>query len=94
VLNLSLFWGLAVPGLLLAASGYRFAVARSGRVSIVWKLFAFFTLWAIGSFAFFFATFLAWAGGGGLALLVPSLVACLGYILLGLGFLFSTVARS
>ncbi len=90
-LNLAGFWGLAVPGMLLAASGYRFATARSGRATIVWKLFAYFTLWGIASFAFFFGLFLAYAAGTPNALLVPALFGCLGYILLGLGFFSSTL---
>ena len=84
-------WGMAVPGMLLAASGYRFAVARSGRGFIAWKLFAYVTLWALISFACYFGLFLAYAGGGGPVLLVPSLLACLGYIVLGLGFVLSTL---
>lgn len=90
-LDLAAFWGLAVPGMLLAASGYRFATARSGRALIVWKLFAYFTLWAIASFAFFFGLFLAYSAGTPNALLAPALFGCFGYILLGLGFFSSTL---
>ena len=90
-LDLAAFWGLAVPGTLLAASGYRFATARSGRAMIVWKLFAYFTLWAITSFAFFFGLFLAYAAGTPNALLAPALLGCIGYMLLGLGFFSSTL---
>lgn len=95
-LQLSWYWAFIVPLLLLVASVVRFFTAKSGRAMIVWKLFAYVTLWAIGSFSFFFGLFLVYAPGlgeGGRDLLLPALAACFGYILLGLGFLASVLQR-
>ena len=88
----SWYWAFAVPVLLFLASAWRFVRASQGRAGIAWKLFAFATLWGIGSVAFFFALFLAYAPGageGGTALLVPGLLGCIGYFVIGLGFVLS-----
>lgn len=92
MLELAWYWAFIVPALLFAVGVYRFAVAKGGRLAVAWRLFAFFTLWAIGSFAFFFGLFLVYApemGGGARGLLLPAVVACFGYLLIGLGFLAS-----
>lgn len=96
LLNASWYWAFAVPALLLVAALYRFAVKRTGRLLTFGKVFAYFTLWAIGSVAFFFGLFLTYApsfGTGGVELLVPALLACLGYLVIGVGFVLS-VART
>lgn len=85
-----------VPVLLFLVAVIRFATAKSGRALIAWKLFAYLTLWAIGSLAFFFGLFLAYApssGDGGSDLLVPALLGCLGYVVIGVGFLVSVSRR-
>ncbi|HYC36179.1 MAG TPA: hypothetical protein VEC19_07135 [Usitatibacter sp.] len=95
MLPVSWYWAFAVPALLMLVSVVRFVRAKSGRAAIAWKLFAFVTLWAIGSAAFFVGLFLAYVpemGEGGTGLLVPGLVACVGYLVIGLGFVLS-VAR-
>lgn len=95
-LHMAWYWALIVPALLLAGSVYRVAASKTGRAMVVWRLFAYLTLWGIGSFAFFFGLFLVYApsaADGGTALLVPALIACFGYILLGVGFVFSVLGR-
>ena len=94
-LDLSWHWAWVLPVLLLVAAIYRVFALPSGRLAVVWKLFAYVTLWAIGSFAFFFGLFLAYAAGGegGNALLVPAPSACTGYLLTGVGFLASVLRR-
>lgn len=95
-LTLAWYWAYAVPVLLLLVSVYRFFVSRSGRAFIAWRLFAYLTLWALGSFSFFFGLFLVYAPGlgeGGTELLAPALLASLGYILVGLGFVTSALDR-
>jgi hypothetical protein len=85
-------WGL--PAVLLAGSVYRFVVAKSGRTMIVARLFAWFTLWAIGSFAFYFGLFLTYAPGlgqGGTDIAAPALAAIVGYMIIGLGFAISVL---
>ena len=88
----SWYWAIAVPVAMLVVAAWRFARAAAGRAAIAWKLFAFATLWGIGSVAFFFALFLAYVPGareGGTALLVPGLLGCLGYLVIGVGFILS-----
>ena len=93
-LDASWYVALGLPAVLLAGSIYRFAVARSGRAMIVAKLFAWFTLWTIGSFAFYFGLFLSYAPGlgqGGTDLAAPALAAIAGYMIIGLGFAVSVL---
>lgn len=95
---LSLSWhvALGVPVALVIGSIYQLAVARAGRGVILAKLFAWFTLWAIGSFAFFAGMFLAYApdlGEGGNELAAPALIATFGYIVIGLGFAASVLRK-
>ena len=95
-LDASWWVALGLPAVLLVGSAYRFAVARSGRMTILARLFAWLTLWAIGSFAFYFGLFLAYAPGlgqGGAELAAPALAAIGGYIIIGLGFAASVFAR-
>ena len=95
-LDAAWYAALGVPILMVAGSVYRLAAAKSGRAMIVAKLFAWFTLWAIGSFAFFFALFLAYAPGlgqGGTGLAAPGLVAVIGYMVIGLGFALSALRK-
>ena len=87
---------LGLPVVLLAGSVYRFVVARSGRMMVLAKLFAWFTLWAIGSFAFYFGLFLTYAPGlgqGGAELAAPALAAIVGYLVIALGFIISVLQR-
>lgn len=91
-LGASWYVALGLPVVLVVGSIYRFAVATSGRMTILAKLFAWFTLWAIGSVAFYFGLFLAYAPGlgqGGEDLAAPALAALLGYMIIGLGFAVS-----
>lgn len=95
-LDLAWYMALGLPAVLVAGSFYRFVVAKSGRTMIVARLFAWFTLWAIGSFAFFVTLFLTYApdlGEGGDALVVPALIAIAGYLVIGLGFIVSVLRR-
>ena len=95
-LDLSWYVALALPVVLVAGSIYRFAVARSGRMTILAKLFAWFTLWAIGSFAFYVGLFLAYAPGlgqGGAELAAPALAALVGYMVIAVGFAISVLQR-
>ena len=83
---------LGLPVVLAVGTLYRLAVAKSGRMMILAKLFAWFTLWAIGSFAFYFGLFLTYAPGlgqGGTELAAPALAAVVGYMVIGLGFAVS-----
>lgn len=96
MLDLSWYVALGLPVVLVLGSLYQLVVARSGRALILAKLFAWFTLWAIGSFAFFAGLFLAYApdlGEGGTDLAAPALIALLGYIVIGLGFAASVLRR-
>ncbi len=91
------YWAFAVPAMMLAGAAYRFVVAKGGRLMVAWKLFAYFTLWAIGSFAFFFGLFLVYAPGlgeGGTQLLAPAMLACVGYFILGVGFVLSLLDKA
>ena len=93
-LDVSWYVALGLPAVLLAGSIYRFAVAKSGRGMIVAQLFAWFTLWAIGSVAFYFGLFLVYAPGlgrGGAELAAPALAAIAGYVIIGLGFAVSVL---
>ena len=93
-LAVSWYVAMGLPVVLLVGSVYRFTVARSGRTMIVARLFAWFTLWAIGSFAFYFGLFLTYAPGlgqGGAALAAPALAAIVGYVVIGLGFAVSVL---
>jgi hypothetical protein len=95
-LNLSWYFALGVPVALVLGSIYQLAVARGGRGLILAKLFAWFTLWVIGSFAFFAGMFLAYApslGEGGTQLAAPALIAVVGYIIVGLGFAASVFRK-
>lgn len=95
-LDLSWHVALGLPVVLVLGSLYQLVVAKGGRGIILAKLFAWLTLWAIGSFAFFAGMFLAYAPGlgeGGTELAAPALVAVLGYIVLGLGFAVSVLRR-
>jgi len=95
-LEVSWVVALGLPLVLVAGTIYRFAVARSGRAMILAKLFAWFTLWAIGSFAFYFGLFLTYAPGlgqGGAELAAPALAAIVGYVVIGLGFAVSVLQR-
>ena len=90
------YFSYGVPALLFLVAVFRFATAKSGRAMVAWKLFAYFTLWVIGSLAFFFGLFLAYApgmGDGGTDLLVPALLGCVGYMVIGVGFLASVARR-
>lgn len=95
-LSLSWYVALGLPVVLVLGSLYQLVVAKGGRAVILAKLFAWLTLWAIGSFAFFAGMFLAYAPGlgeGGAELAAPALVAVFGYIVLGLGFAVSVLRR-
>lgn len=95
-LDLSWHVALGLPVVLVLGSIYQLVVAKGGRGIILAKLFAWLTLWAIGSFAFFAGMFLAYAPGlgeGGTELAAPALIAVLGYIVLGLGFAVSVLRR-
>lgn len=95
-LDVSWVVALGLPVVLVTGSAYRFVVAESGRMMILAKLFAWFTLWVIGSFAFYFGLFLAYAPGlgqGGAALAAPTLAALAGYMIIGLGFVLSVLSR-
>lgn len=95
-LNLSWYFALGLPIVLVLGSIYQLVVAKGGRGLILAKLFAWFTLWVIGSFAFFAGMFLAYApglGGGGTDLAAPALIAVLGYLVLGLGFAVSVLRK-
>lgn len=95
-LDLSWHVALGLPVVLVLGSLYQLVVAKGGRGIILAKLFAWLTLWVIGSFAFFAGMFLAYAPGlgeGGTELAAPALVAVLGYIVLGLGFAVSVLRR-
>ena len=97
LLKAAYHWAYAVPALLFLAALYRFASAKAGRALIAWKLFAYFTLWVIGSLAFFFGLFIAYAPGmgeGGTDLLVPGLLGCLGYMVIGAGFFVSVLRKA
>lgn len=86
---------LGLPVVLLLGSAYRLATAKSGRMTILARLFAWFTLWAIGSVAFYFGLFLVYAPGlgqGGAELAAPALVALVGYMIIGLGFAISVMS--
>ena len=96
LLRAAYHWAYGVAALMFVAGVYRFATARGGRVQVAWKLFAYFTLWVIGSLAFFFGLFIAYAPGfgeGGSELLVPGLLGCLGYMVIGVGFVASLLHR-
>ena len=96
MLDLSWYVALGLPVVLVLGSLYQLVVARGGRALILAKLFAWFTLWAIGSFAFFAGLFLAYApdlGEGGTELAAPAVIALLGYIIIGLGFAASALRR-
>jgi hypothetical protein len=95
-LSLSWYVALGVPVALVLGSIYQLAVAKGGRGLILARLFAWFTLWVIGSFAFFAGMFLAYAPGlgeGGAELAAPALVAVFGYIVMGLGFAASVLRK-
>jgi hypothetical protein len=95
-LDLSWHVALGLPVVLVLGSIYQLAVARGGRGGILAKLFAWFTLWVIGSFAFFAGLFLAYAPGlgeGGTELAAPALIALLGYLVIGLGFAASVLRK-
>jgi hypothetical protein len=95
-LNLSWYVALGLPIVLVLGSIYQLVVAKGGRGLILAKLFAWFTLWVIGSFAFFAGMFLAYAPGvgeGGTDLAAPALIAVLGYLVLGLGFAVSVLRK-
>lgn len=95
-LDLSWYVALGLPVVLVLGSIYQLVVAKGGRGLILAKLFAWFTLWVIGSFAFFAGLFLAYApdlGEGGTQLAAPALIAVLGYIVIGLGFAASALRR-
>ena len=86
---------LGLPVVLLLGSAYRMVTATSGRLMILARLFAWFTLWAIGSVAFYFGLFLAYAPGvgqGGAELAAPALLALVGYMIIGLGFVLSVMS--
>ena len=96
MLDLSWYVALGLPVVLVLGSLYQLVVARGGRALILAKLFAWFTLWAIGSFAFFAGLFLAYApdlGEGGTELAAPALIALLGYIVIGMGFAVSMLRK-
>ncbi len=93
-LDASWYVALGLPAVLVAGSIYRFAVAKSGRAMVLAKLFAWVTLWVIGSFAFYFGLFLTYAPGlgqGGAELAAPALAAIMGYMIIGLGFAISAL---
>ncbi|MEO7744021.1 MAG: hypothetical protein ABIR98_13875 [Usitatibacter sp.] len=95
-LDVSWVVALGLPVVLVTGSVYRLVAARSGRMMILAKLFAWFTLWSIGSFAFYFGLFLTYAPGigqGGAELAAPALAAIVGYMIIGLGFAISVLAR-
>lgn len=95
-LDLSWYFALGLPVVLVLGSIYQLVVARGGRGVILAKLFAWVTLWVIGSFAFFAGMFLAYAPGlgeGGTDLAAPALIAVLGYLVLGLGFAVSVLRK-
>jgi hypothetical protein len=95
-LSLSWYVALGVPVVLVLGSIYQLVVARGGRGLILAKLFAWFTLWAIGSFAFFAGMFLAYApdlGEGGAELAAPALIAVFGYVIIGVGFAASVLRK-
>lgn len=88
-LSLSWYVALGLPLVLVLGTIHQLVVAKGGRGLILAKLFAWFTLWVIGSFAFFAGMFLAYAPGlgeGGTELAAPALIAVFGYIIIGLGF--------
>jgi hypothetical protein len=89
-------WAYGVPAALLGVAVYAMARGKGMRALIAWKAFAFATLWVIGSAAFFFGLFIAYAPGlgeGGDGLLVPALFAICGYIVIGLGFVAALAKR-
>ena len=93
-LDVSWYVALGLPAVLLGGTLYRFAVAATGRLMILARLFAWLTLWAIGSFAFFFGLFLTYAPGlgqGGAELAAPALAAIVGYVIIGLGLAISVL---
>lgn len=95
-LDVSWVVALGLPVALVLGSAYRFVVTKSGRMRILGKLFAWFTLWAVGSVAFYFGLFLAYAPGlgqGGAELAAPALAAIAGYMIIGLGFILSVLSR-
>lgn len=95
-LNLSWHVALGVPAVLVLGTIYQLVVAKGGRGMILARLFAWFTLWVIGSFAFFAGMFLAYApdlGEGGNELAAPALIAVFGYIVIGLGFAASVLRK-
>lgn len=95
-LNLSWYVALGLPVVLVLGSIYQLVVAKGGRGLILAKLFAWFTLWVIGSFAFFAGMFLAYApdlGEGGTELAVPALIAVSGYVTIALGFAASVLRK-
>lgn len=95
-LNLSWYVALGLPVVLVLGSIYQLVVAKGGRGLILAKLFAWFTLWVIGSFAFFAGMFLAYApdlGEGGTELAVPALIAVFGYVTIALGFAASVLRK-
>ena len=86
---------LGLPVALVLGSAYRLSRARSGRMTIVAKAFAWLTLWAIGSVAFFFGLFLIYAPGlgqGGAELAAPALAALVGYMIIALGVALAVLA--
>lgn len=92
-LEAATYIGVAVPAVMLAASLYRFVVARGARGLVFLKLTAYLILWAAGSFVLFFALFAAYFMGDAHAqvqLLVPALLVAAGYALIGLGLTLST----
>ena len=95
-LDVSWVVALGLPAVLVVGSIYRFVVAKSGRMMILARLFAWFTLWSIGSFAFYFGLFLTYAprlGQGGSELAAPALAAIAGYVIIGLGFAISVLQK-
>jgi hypothetical protein len=95
-LDLAWYAALGLPVVLLLGTIYRLVAAKGGRAMILARLFAWFTLWVIGSFAFFAGLFLAYApamGEGGTHLIAPALLAAVGYLVIGLGFAVSVLRR-
>jgi hypothetical protein len=95
-LDVSWLVALGLPAVLVVGSIYRFAVAKQGRGMILARLFAWFTLWAIGSVAFYFGLFLTYAPGlgqGGAELAAPALAAIVGYMVIGVGIAISVLQR-
>jgi hypothetical protein len=96
LLGIAYQWAFGVAAGLVGVAVYAMARGRGMRGLIAWRLFAYFTLWAIGSVAFFFGMFVAYAPGlgeGGEGLLVPALFAIPGYIVIGLGFVVALARR-